>query len=328
MQTRNDIFESVQFINESLGLALLSIPLVIVSTAAVGNKILSTLDKRAIKKALEELGQSKGVYDFNKKAHKCIFMSANELINKIRINEKDAEILKHNNVICSAIVDKHGNIMAYCIYSNVEYGKNKYGYYICDKTIPKSHELDIFVKSTFELQLGIVADGIEKLMDDKKLHKIYPAPNAKANDNWSKADMSDEERKKFIESFNKLKDILFKYLKQKFPKYDIKVVERDSGLVYITILDPELPDIDDDYKEYDKYISSTKFKNAINNCRGAVIDFAKKYNFEIESDEPYGYGLEARKSKEFPFINIEWSAPDDEDSLSVITIHTNNRFKF
>ena len=139
------------------------------------NKKINKSNKDKIKQEVDNYANKyKEAKEFKNKISDIREISIDELANKGVLEDKDAKLCKHNDMVAYAIFDKNDFILAYALFSFTMSSDviNGYAFRICDKSIRHTPELAFFIKATFELNIMYYGPGLRKILSGK-LRNVY-----------------------------------------------------------------------------------------------------------------------------------------------------------
>ena len=321
-----NIFESVQFINEAFYSSALAAVLssnyfaaALISVVLVGGIINKTTgEKDKIRKALKNaLNHNKDLKPLKERMKKGVrIISANQLADRIKISDKDIEVIKKNDVSIMIIVDKDDKLIAYCIVAPGS-RNTSFGYTIVDKSL-NNKEIDWFIRASFELKIGIAGDGIKhfiKKPGDVK-QKDSTAKDIENHANY----LSNNESKEAYKIIKDFANILNSKVKNIIPGVKAENFEedKDHNHFYINLVCDKIyysdysdarEELDDD--EYDELYNKDEevFDKILAKLKAILkaYEFSYNGNHFTSSDDKYKYirvGLDTEEGFGSYYITI------------------------
>lgn len=306
-KTKN-IFESVKLIgiNEgSLGiLSALSLALIVggVTSALSKDKNERNRIQKVLTNALNNKPELAVLKEKLKRGTRVI--SANNLAKRVKISDKDKEIINNNDITILAMVDKKNNIIAYCIVdADVKYSTNiKYGYNIVDTSIPKNNEIKMFIQATFEFKMGWYGDGIKYYTFRPHGKCMYDqGKNLKDEMNKTANYVSKEEAEILKKELNEFANNIYNKLKNIITGVNIDVLKDEGEYLYCTLINDNLYnkynnelDINDNDFDYEEKI--------INNIIEKMISILKPYGYTREEWDIFKSNIDKYKNIVVSFV--------------------------
>ena len=306
-----NIFESVQFINEGvLGflagcvLVNISLPIILIGVALAVSSIESADSRGKIKKelakALKERKELSVLKD--KMKNDVSIITPDELSKYINISNKDLSIIKDNDVTVMAIFDKKNKIIAYCLVDT----KGKmlaYGYTIVDKSIGTSEVVNKYIRALFELKIGVVGEGIKYFVKNPSYFINMKSKDEKELE--SKASyLPKEEAEKIYKTLQKLAYDIYKMLVEskiqdmsvhkpaKFERYDGFYIDIVSDIENVNFAD-----------------SNNEDKETRNKLKGILNNAMKKLGFE-----QYGEVYKSNDDKyKYIYVDLDYVEENDDE---------------
>lgn len=297
-----NIFESVQFINEGIGTAAaiaagailgpIAIPLAISTIILSVMSIKSAADKSRIRNVLrKELENNKDLEKLKDKMdNKIKILSEDELAKYIKISDKDKNIINTYDVSIMAIFDKIGKIIAYCLVTP-KHTTMQYGYTIIDKSIGNSEIVDKYIQALFELEIGIIGDGIKYFVK----HPGYISRNgktSKAIDNKANY-VTDEMSRDILKELEAVSNELYSKIGHTFISgVTASSPEKDKNMYYIDLECKKIRDAYVNMEEKDDYSDENKILNdndlIYNKCNNKLKNILTGLGYEYnESRDSY-----------------------------------------
>lgn len=307
-----NIFESVQFINEGLTSYLAaaispnSFGLALIGVSIIAGIIIKSQEKNKVRNALKHaLNNNKDLKPLKDKMKKGVrIISADQLAKRIKIDEKDVDTIKKYDVSVMIIVDNDDKIIAYCLV--MPDSKNiRFGYNIVDKSL-HNKEIDYFIRASFELKLGVADEGIKHFI--KKPGILNQKKETKDDIEKHTNYMSEDESKDVYDTIKTLANDL--YSKFKSAVSGVKSTDIDeygnSFYVYLTCdeLDMDYGDVDED--EYDDVYE--KDEKVFDNINKKLTTILKRIGFEYNSS------------------NVSFTSTEDKYKHIQIKLDTNEAF--
>lgn len=307
-----NIFESVQFINEGVlgflaGCVLVNISLpiiligIVLAVSSIGSADSRSKIKKELEKALKERKELSVLKD--KMKNDVSIITPDELSKYVNISDKDLSIIKDNDVTVMAIFDKKNKIIAYCLVDT----KGKmlaYGYTIVDKSIGTSEVVNKYIRALFELKIGVVGEGIKYFVKNPSYFINMKSKDEKELERKATY-LSKEEAEKIYKILQKFANDIYKMLVEskiqgmtvhrpaKFERYDGFYIDIVNDIVNVNFKD-----------------SNTENKETRNKLKGILDNVMKKLGFE-QHGEYYKSNDDRYK---YIYVDLDYvEENDDED---------------